>query len=115
MTATASSITATTIDSAAAFRIAHIISALFITSIELKKSVIYGGRRQVFVDWDGEFQPEIELIDASGKSREIEFNLRINLRLQPHRVSGATLQAIVSGLLLSACLARACPASSLHL
>jgi len=48
------------------------LRALYIARIEIKESVIYGGRRQVLVEWEGQNQPEIELSDASDKSREIE-------------------------------------------
>jgi hypothetical protein len=34
--------------------------ALFITRMEIKESVIYDGRRQGLVDWEGQNQPEIE-------------------------------------------------------
>jgi len=39
--------------------------AFFITRTEIKKSVIYGGGRQVFVEQEGQNQPEIELNDAT--------------------------------------------------
>ena len=42
MTATARSTTTTRIDGTAAFFIAHLVSRLFITRIEIKESVIYG-------------------------------------------------------------------------
>ena len=38
---------------------------MLITRTEIKKSVIYGGGRQVFVEQEGQNQPEIELNDAN--------------------------------------------------
>jgi hypothetical protein len=35
-----------------------------------RESVIYDGRRQVFVEWKDQIQPEIELIDASVKFQD---------------------------------------------
>jgi hypothetical protein len=64
MTATASGTTTNRIDKTAAFLIAHTIS-LCITRAVVEKSEIYEGRRQVFVEWEDQIQPEIELIDAS--------------------------------------------------
>jgi hypothetical protein len=45
--------------------------ALSITRIEIKESVIYGGRRQELVEWEGQNQPEIELNDVSMRSRGV--------------------------------------------
>jgi hypothetical protein len=39
--------------------------------IEIKESVIYGGRRQVIVEREGQIHSEIEL-NATGKSHRIE-------------------------------------------
>jgi len=39
--------------------------ALSITRIEIKESVIYGGRRYTFVEYKGQNHAEIELNDAS--------------------------------------------------
>jgi hypothetical protein len=44
--------------------------ALFITSKEGKKSVIYDGRRRRFAEGKVPIWLEIELIDASGKSHD---------------------------------------------
>jgi hypothetical protein len=41
--------------------------------IELKKSVIYGGRREEFVETEDSMQPEIEL-NASVKFHRIAWN-----------------------------------------
>jgi hypothetical protein len=54
MTATASNTTATRIDGTAALFIAHLVSSVSITRIEIKESVIYDGRRQVFVEQEGQ-------------------------------------------------------------
>ena len=35
--------------------------------------MIYGGRRQVFVEWEGQNQPEIELIGATVRSCRIKW------------------------------------------
>jgi hypothetical protein len=45
--------------------------ALFITVMEIKKSVIYDGKHRRFVKRRGPILLEIELNDASGKSRRI--------------------------------------------
>src|SRR4029453_13803634 len=65
MTATASSITAIRIDDTPAFFIAHLILDVLITRTEIKKSVIYGGRRYTFVEYKGQSHAEIELHDAT--------------------------------------------------
>ena len=49
VTATTSNTTATRIDGTAAFFIAHLV-CVFITEMEIKKSVIYGGRKTRFVE-----------------------------------------------------------------
>src|SRR5215510_1470974 len=67
MTANASSITAHKIDGTAAFFIAHLVWALFITPIAIKKSVIYGGRATDLVEQEGQNHAEIELNDASAQ------------------------------------------------
>jgi hypothetical protein len=45
--------------------------------VEIKKSVIYGRRRQVFVEWKDHIWAEIELDNASGTFHRIlvKFNL----------------------------------------
>jgi hypothetical protein len=40
--------------------------------IETKESVIYGGRRQGLVEWEGQNQAEIELNDATVASSRIK-------------------------------------------
>jgi hypothetical protein len=58
--------------------------ALFITRIDVKKSVVYGGRRQVFVEWEDQIQPEIKLNDASIESGSVRLQKRISrLAFQP--------------------------------
>jgi hypothetical protein len=39
--------------------------ALFITRTEIRESVIYDGKQQDLVEWEGQNQPEIELDDAT--------------------------------------------------
>jgi hypothetical protein len=82
MTDTASSITATIIDEAAAFFIACIsfVRRLFSTCKAVVKSVVYGRRNQLFLRGENtKFGFEIELNDATVKScrierRRIQFN-----------------------------------------
>jgi hypothetical protein len=63
MTATASSTTAIRIDDRLAFFIAH--PDVIYHAEGNKEKVIYDGRRQGFVNEEGQNQPEIELNDAS--------------------------------------------------
>src|SRR5262249_29469562 len=62
--------------------------ALSITRIEIKESMICGGRRRVLVDWEDQIRPEIELIEASVRCGvrlvrwRIQFNLWINAKLR---------------------------------
>ena len=46
--------------------------ALFITRIEIRESVIYDGKQQGLVEWEGQNQPEIELDDATVASCTIK-------------------------------------------
>jgi hypothetical protein len=65
ITPRASNTTATRIDDTRAFFIAHLILDVLITRTEIKKSVIYGGRRYTFVEYKGQSHAEIELHDAT--------------------------------------------------
>jgi hypothetical protein len=62
--------------------------ALFITRIEIRESVIYDGKQQGLVEWEGQNQPEIELYCTTQQSRlvglsrrRIEFNLGLTCGL----------------------------------
>ena len=72
MTATASNTTAIRIDRTAAFFIAHIVSSVIYHADRDKgKCDLHGGRRQLFVEYKGQNQPEIELNDATDKTHRI--------------------------------------------
>jgi hypothetical protein len=50
--------------------------------------VIYGGRRQVLVEWEGWNQPEIELNDAtvaSSRMKSLENSVQLELNAQVER------------------------------
>jgi hypothetical protein len=65
MIATASSITALRIDGTAAFVIAHLVSSVIYHADRDKgKCDLHGGRRQGFIEQEGQNHPEIELNDA---------------------------------------------------
>src|SRR6476619_6670819 len=66
MTATASNTTATRIDGTAAFFIAHLDSSvIYHADRDKEKCDLHGGRREGFIEQEGQNQPEIELNDAS--------------------------------------------------
>src|SRR5206468_4899505 len=73
ITPRASNTTATRIDGTAAFFIAHLVSSVIYHADRDKgKCDLHGGRRQVFVEWEEQIRPEIELNDATVASCTIK-------------------------------------------
>src|SRR5215510_318587 len=73
VTPKASNTTATRIDGTAAFFIAHLVSSVIYHADRDKgKCDLHSGRRQGFVEWKDQIQPEIELNDATVKSHRID-------------------------------------------
>src|SRR5882724_10540626 len=74
MIATASNTTTTRIDGTTALFIAHLVSSVMYHAYRDKeKCDLHGGKRQVFVEWEDQIQPKIELNHATVESCRIKY------------------------------------------